>query len=72
MKGPIPDLSKPSPFGVLLHDKYAKSIAEGNAIPVTIPMSEPEAVKAIQEYWTRYRDFISDEFQFAEIQRQVQ
>ncbi len=32
MKGPIPDLSKPSPFRVLLRERREKSIAAGNKL----------------------------------------
>jgi len=74
VKGPIPDLSKPSPFGVLLRQKRAESIAEGNALMAAEKagwMHHPSFPNGMlnPEKTTFY---LFDSVEFAEIQRQVQ
>ncbi len=85
MKGPIPDLSKPSPFRVLLRERREKSIAEGNALVAEylpksqqgardyLPESKPVEM-AETEADSDLRSWMrkwDDSVQYAEIERQL-
>lgn len=69
MKGPIPDLKNPSPFGVLLRKKYAKSIADGNALR---DKYREDSARALPHPGWPTDDVSITRHEFTEIQRQVQ